>query len=60
MSTLKNVYTPEEFAKEILCEHRSAKWVRAQCKAKKIKTVTSRPFLIPQLEAMRFLGQKAA
>jgi len=53
---LRNVYSVEEFAAEILCGKRGAEWVRIQCRTKRIKTVTRRPWLIPQSEAARFIG----
>jgi hypothetical protein len=55
---LRNVYSVAEFAAEILCGKRTAKWVRAQCRAKKIKTVTRRPYVIPMSEAQRFINPK--
>jgi hypothetical protein len=60
-AALKNVYTPAEFAAEILEGNRSANWVRNECKKRTggIKTVAARPYLIPQSEAMRFLGIKS-
>jgi hypothetical protein len=54
-SKLRNVYTVEQFAAEILCGNRHANWVRNRCQAKIIKTVTQKPFLIPQSEAMRMI-----
>lgn len=54
MTTFKNVYTPAEFAAEILCGHRHVKWVQAQIRAKRIKAFPGRPALIPQSEAIRF------
>ena len=56
--TLKNVYTPKEFGLEVLHGHRSYDWIIEQCKKKKIKTVTTRPYLIPQSEALRFISPK--
>lgn len=53
---LRNVYTCEEFAKEVLCEKRTANWVRNQCHAKRIKTVGGKPYMIPQSEALRFIA----
>jgi len=53
---LRNVYTCEEFAAEILCRNHTAQWVRIQCRAKRIKTVARRPWLIPQSEAARFIN----
>jgi hypothetical protein len=61
MSELKNVYTVEEFTKEILRDKRHPNWVRKRCKAKVIKTVASAPYLIPMSEALRFInGGKSA
>lgn len=56
LNTLRNVYTPEQFASEILCGNRKADWVRDQCKAKKIKAIARHPWLIPQSEAIRFIN----
>lgn len=56
---LRNVYSVAQFAAEILEGHRSAEWVQDQCRAKKIKTVTKRPYLIPQSEALRFINPPA-
>lgn len=56
MTALRNVYTCEQFAAEILCGNRSVEWVQDQCAAKKIKWVAKRPYIIPQSEAARFLG----
>ena len=53
---LRPVYSVSEFSAEILGGHRSEEWVRIQCKAKRIKTVTTRPYLIPQSEALRFIN----
>ena len=53
---LRNTYSVEEFRAEILGNHRTAQWVQQQCKAKRIKTVTRRPYLISRVEAERFLG----
>jgi hypothetical protein len=54
---LRNTYTVQQFAAEILCGHLSAEWVRDQIAARKIKALTKRPILISQGEAMRFLGR---
>lgn len=57
MSTaLRNVYSVAEFAAEILCGKRTVEWVQDQCRAKRIKTVTRRPYLIPRAEAERFIN----
>ena len=53
---LRPVYSVTEFATEILGGHRTAEWVRIQCHSKRIKTVTKRPYLIPQSEALRFIN----
>ena len=53
---LRNVYTCEEFRTEILCGKRTAEWVQDQCRAKRIKTVARKPYLIPQSEAARFIN----
>ena len=52
--TFRNVYTVAQFAAEILCGNRSEEWVCDECRAKRIKTVARRPWLIPQSEAIRF------
>ncbi len=54
--SFRNVYTVAQFATEILCGNRTEEWVQDQCRAKKIKTVTKRPYLIPQSEAARFIN----
>ena len=53
---LRPVYSVEEFRTEVLGGHRTAEWVRDQCRSKRIKTVTRRPYLIPQSEAVRMAG----
>ena len=53
---LRNVYSAEQFAAEILCGHHTAKWVQRQCKARQIRVVGRRPYLIPQSEAARFIN----
>lgn len=53
---LRNVYTCGQFAAEVLCGNRSTEWVQDQCAEGEIKTVAKRPYLIPQAEALRFLG----
>jgi hypothetical protein len=58
--TFRNVYTADQFSKEILCGNLSAEWVRDQVAAGKIKSVAQRPVLISQVEAMRFLGMETA
>ena len=55
-TAFRNVYTPAEFSAEILCGNLSVEWVQDQCRMKRIKTVTRRPFTIPQIEAMRFVS----
>lgn len=52
---LRNVYTVQEFAAEILCGKLSVEWVRDQVKAKKIRALSKRPILIPMAEALRFI-----
>lgn len=52
---LRPVYTVQQFAAEILGGHRHPNWVRDQIKARKLKAVTTRPYLIPAGEALRFL-----
>ena len=52
----RNVYTVAQFAAEILCGNRTEEWVQDQCRAKRIKTVARRPYLIPQSEAVRFVN----
>lgn len=54
--TLRNVYTCEQFAAEVLEGNRHPNWVRTQCQRKKIKTVAKHPWLIPQSEALRFIA----
>lgn len=61
--SLRNVYTCEQFAAEILCGQHHPDWVRGQCRRgmKKrggIRTVGKRPWLIPQSEAIRFISPK--
>jgi hypothetical protein len=47
--------TPQELAYEL--KIRSVRWVRQQCKLKKIKTLPiGAPYLIPAYEANRILG----
>jgi hypothetical protein len=55
---LRNVYTCEQFATEVLCGNRSTEWVQDMCKARRIKHVARRPYLIPQSEAVRFITVK--
>lgn len=57
-ATLRNVYSAEQFASEILCGHHTAKWVQRECRFRRIKTVARRPYLIPQSEAVRFINPK--
>lgn len=57
-TALRNVYTAEQFATEILCGNRSVEWVQDMCRAKRIKTVARKPYLIPQSEAIRFISPK--
>lgn len=56
--TFRNVYTTEQFRTEILCGNRSLEWVQDECKARRIKTVARKPFLIPQSEAIRFVSPR--
>lgn len=53
---LRTVYTVEQFAAEILSGARKPEWVRDQIRARKLKAVTARPYLIPAGEALRFLN----
>ena len=55
-TAIRNVYSVAEFAAEILCGKRTVEWVQDQCRAKKIKTVAKRPYLIPRIEAERFIN----
>lgn len=55
---LRTVYTVDEFAAEVLGGNRHPNWVRDQIKARKIRVVASRPYLIPQSEALRFISPK--
>lgn len=57
---LRNVYSVAEFASEILCGKRTREWVQDQCRAKRIKTVARKPYLIPQSEAVRFINPDAS
>ena len=59
-TTLRNAYTTDEFAVEVLAGKRKPEWVRKQCRLGKIKTTGKRPFMIPQAEAVRFIGGQAA
>jgi hypothetical protein len=54
---LRPTYTVEQFTAEIIGGNRTQDWVRLQCRTKRIKTVSRRPFLIPRSEAARFLGE---
>lgn len=56
MQTLRNVYTVEQFATEVLGGSRLPAWVRKQCRLKEIEVVASRPYLIPQSEAVKFIN----
>ena len=56
LHTLRNVYSAEQFAAEILCGQRSVEWVQDQCRMRRIKTVARRPWMIPQIEAVRFVN----
>lgn len=56
MNSLRNVYTVEQFSAEVLGGNRLPNWVRKECRAKRIKAVTRRPYLIPQAEAVRFIS----
>ena len=55
LTPLRNVYTAEQFAAEVLGGNLSAYWVREQVRAKKIKSITRRPVLIPMSEAQRMI-----
>lgn len=55
-TAIRNIYTAEQFAAEILCGNRSTEWVQDECRAKRIKAVARRPYLIPQSEALRFIN----
>jgi hypothetical protein len=59
MTATRPAYSCEEFAAEILDGKRAAKWVRKQCRLKKIVTVGKRPWLIPNSEAQRFISPTA-
>lgn len=54
-TALRPTYSVEQFAAEILGGHRSQKWVREQCRIRRIASVARRPWLIPQSEARRFM-----
>ena len=56
MTASRPSYSCDEFALEILDGKRSPKWVRKQCRLRKIITVAKRPYLIPHSEAARFLN----
>lgn len=58
--TLRLVYTPTQFAEEVLGGNRTPKWVRQQIRIKRIKAQIGRPHLIPRSEAERFTGTKEA
>ena len=58
-TALRNVYSAEQFAGEILCGLHTTKWVQRQCKARRIRVVGRRPYLIPQSEAARFINPLA-
>lgn len=55
---LRNVYTAQQFATEVLCGNRSTEWVQDQCAKRNggIRWVARKPYLIPRTEAERFLG----
>ena len=55
MQRFRTVYTCDEFRTEILRDKLSVEWVQDECRAKRIKTVAARPYLIPQSEAIRFV-----
>jgi len=57
-TTLRPVYTAEQFAAEVLAGNRSREWVCDQCAQKRIKSVARKPYLIPQAEAVRFIEGK--
>jgi hypothetical protein len=56
IANLRNVYTVQQFVTEILCGKHSPKWVRRMCRARRIKFVATRPWLIPMSEAIRFIN----
>lgn len=58
MTTLRNTYTVEQFAAEVMGGNRKPAWVRKQCRLGRVKAVARRPFLIPQSEALRFIAPK--
>lgn len=53
---LRNVYTCEQFAAEVLCGNRHPNWVRDQIKKRKIKAMGGKPYMIPMSEALRFIN----
>lgn len=55
---LRTVYTSEQFAAEILGGNRTPQWVQDECRAKRIKFVARRPYLIPRSEAEKFINPK--
>jgi hypothetical protein len=55
---LRNVYTAEQFASEILCGHHTTAWVQRMCRVRRIKTVGTRPWLIPMSEALAHINGK--
>ena len=55
-AVLRNAYSTDEFSAEILNGKRKPEWVRKQCRLGKIKVTAKRPFLIPQSEAVKFIG----
>lgn len=57
-TALRNTYSVEQFAAEILSGNRLPAWVRKQCRLGRIKSVARHPYLIPQSEAVRFISPK--
>ena len=55
---LRNVYTAEQFATEILCGNHTTAWVQRMCRVRRIKTVGTRPWLIPMSEALTYINGK--
>lgn len=58
-TSLRNVYTTEQFASDVYCGNRTAEWVRKECRRKRIRTVARHPYLIPQSEALRVISPEA-
>ncbi len=53
---LRNVYTAEQFAKEVLGGNHTTAWVQRMCRVRRIKTVGTRPWLIPMSEALTYIN----